>query len=78
MKRDKVVVRALHQFMYLTDNKSYKFVEKNSELEIDIHRAVEWTGLELVDVLNPYLNDGLDDYINGFNLYLKVGNAICP
>ena len=75
MKRDKVIVRALHQFIYLTDDRKYEFIEQDRELEIDVKRAVEWTEQGIVDVLNPHLNDGLDEYVHGYNLYLKVGNA---
>lgn len=74
MKRDKVVVRALQQFMYLTDNGKYEFIDKNRELEVSVKQAIEWVDLDIVDVLNPHLNVGLEEYINGFNLYMKVGN----
>ncbi len=72
--KNKVVVRALQQFMYLKDDAEYEFVENNSEFEIDIKRAVEWTKLDIVDVLNPYLMDGIDEYVDGFDEYKKVGN----
>ena len=74
MNNDKVVVRALQQFMYLKDDAKYEFIDVNRELEIDIERAVEWKKLDIVDVLNPYLMSGIDEYIDGFDEYKRVGN----
>lgn len=74
MNNDKVVVRALQQFMYLKDDAKYEFIDIDRELEIDIERAVEWKKLDIVDVLNPYLMSGIDEYIDGFDEYKRVGN----
>lgn len=74
MKRDKVVVRALHQFTYLNDYNRYEFVDKDRELVLHVKKAIEWVELGIVDVLNPRWNDGIDEYQNGYNLYMKVGN----
>lgn len=74
MNNDKVVVRALQQFMYLKDDAKYEFIDINRELEIDIERAVEWKKLDIVDVLNPYLMSGIDEYVDGFDEYKRVGN----
>lgn len=80
MIQNKVIVRALQQFIYLTDNEKekYAYVDAGSELEIDIERAVKWHALDLVDVLNPYLNDGMDEYKDGFDEYEKVGDVLWP
>lgn len=74
MNNNKVVVRALQQFMYLKDDAKYEFIDINRELEIDIERAVEWKKLDIVDVLNPYLMSGIDEYVDGFDEYKRVGN----
>lgn len=74
MNNDKVVVRALQQFMYLKDDAKYEFIDINRELEVDIERAVEWKKLDIVDVLNPYLMSGIDEYVDGFDEYKRVGN----
>lgn len=74
MNNDKVVVRALQQFMYLKDDAKYEFIDIDRELEIDIERAVEWKKLDIVDVLNPYLMSGIDEYVDGFDEYKRVGN----
>ena len=74
MNNDKVVVRALQQFMYLKDDAKYEFIDIDRELEIDIERAVEWRKLDIVDVLNPYLMSGIDEYVDGFDEYKRVGN----
>lgn len=74
MKRDKVVVRALHQFMYLNNNNKYDIIDKDREIVVHVRKAIEWVELGLVDVLNPQYNDGIEEYQNGYNLYMKVGN----
>lgn len=74
MKRDKVVVRALHQFMYLNNNNKYDIIDKDREIVVHVRKAIEWVELDLVDVLNPQWNDGIEEYQNGYNLYMKVGN----
>lgn len=74
MNNDKVVVRALQQFMYLKDDAKYEFIDIDRELEVDIERAVEWKKLDIVDVLNPYLMSGIDEYVDGFDEYKRVGN----
>lgn len=74
MKQNKVIVRALQQFIYLTDTNDYEYVDVNRELEIDIDRASKWLALGNVDVLNPYLNEGMEEYQQGFDEFKKVGN----
>jgi len=71
MTQKMVVVRALHQFLYLKDDGKYEYIDIDRELEIDIKRAVQWTKLGNVDVLNPYLNEGLEKYKSGFDEYEK-------
>lgn len=71
MTQKMVVVRALHQFLYLKDDGKYEYIDIDRELEIDIKRAVQWTKLGNVDVLNPYLNEGLEKYESGFDEYEK-------
>lgn len=71
MTEKMVVVRALHQFLYLKDDGKYEYIDIDRELEIDIKRAIQWTKLGNVDVLNPYLNEGLEKYKSGFDEYEK-------
>lgn len=71
MTQKMVVVRALHQFLYLKDDGKYEYIDIDRELEIDIKRAIQWTKLGNVDVLNPYLNEGLEKYKSGFDEYEK-------
>ncbi|HJG54056.1 hypothetical protein [Staphylococcus phage SpP] len=71
MTEKMVVVRALHQFLYLKDDGKYEYIDIDRELEIDIKRAIQWARLGNVDVLNPYLNEGLEKYELGFDEYEK-------
>lgn len=78
MIKNKVVVRALQQFVYLDDNYHYEFIDVNEEVEIDIERAARWSSLNNVDVLNPYLNENMDKYKPAFDEYKKVGDVLWP
>lgn len=69
---NKVLVRALTQFIYTNEKDKLEYIKENREFDVSVSEAVRLFHLDIVDVLNPYLNDDIpDEYIEGFELYQK-------
>lgn len=69
---NKVLVRALTQFIYTNEKDKLEYIKENREFEVSVNKAIRLFHLDIVDVLNPYLNDDIpDEYIEGFELYQK-------
>ena len=69
---NKVLVRALTQFIYTNDKDRLEYIKENREVSTSVTEAIRLKDLDIVDVLNPFLNDDIsDEYIKGFEIYQK-------
>jgi len=69
---NKVLVRALTQFIYTNDKDRLEYIKENREFSTSVKEAIRLKDLDIVDVLNPFLNDDIsDEYIKGFEIYQK-------
>lgn len=77
---EKVLARALTQFVYINDRNHYEFVQENREFFVHYKEAIRLSNLDVIDVLNPYLNEDslVKQTMEGFAKFEEEGVVIWP
>lgn len=77
---EKVLARALTQFVYVNDKDKYEFIQEDREFFVHYKEALRLKSLDIIDVINPHLNDGelVKQTIEGFSKFEKEGVVIWP